>query len=524
LAANFRLFTLVYYHKQQFSRTSSFVFLPMSAAAEAPSSANQEKVCMDGTEVPPLPPPPPLVVAVDYSNSTCTTLDKRNGFEEFLQWSNLDRVLSYNEPPTFTIFWDRILGYGAYGQVYEGECEVKASGIRIRVAIKEMDPRFPDSVNFSQHWQNVPEVRLLPRLKHNHIVRLYGVFMNLAKQRVYLVYEFYPCTLREYLCRLSKQRHKFCTESRQRLLYQLLQAVVYLHRRELAHRDIKPGNLLLNPTTANLVLADFGSARLLRPAKYAASTLVLSPAVDDFQEIFKRNNRSNNNNHHNNNSNHSTHDSSTNFTENSTNTMNSSRTHRSSTSNSTNDGNLNKHNDDNNNNNSCSSASEEEPNNTNAIPTNLHDDQSSTNKMDATSPASPITEEYTLEVCSRWYRAPELMLGESNYTVSMDMWSVGCVFAELFTNQVLFRGSTEYDQLMSIFQILGTPNDLTRSADVPQYYGLGLAAVIPGLENEYGAFDLLSRMLDYDFHRRISAADALKHPYFKSLLGAEGNA
>ena len=62
-------------------------------------------------------------------------------------------------------------------------------------------------------------------------------------------------------------------------------------------------------------------------------------------------------------------------------------------------------------------------------------------------------------VVTLWYRSPELLLGEINYSTAVDMWSVGCIFAELLDNKPLFPGKGEIDQISKIFQLLGTPND-----------------------------------------------------------------
>jgi mitogen-activated protein kinase 15 len=64
-------------------------------------------------------------------------------------------------------------------------------------------------------------------------------------------------------------------------------------------------------------------------------------------------------------------------------------------------------------------------------------------------------DEMTNYVASRWYRAPEILLGSSLYTEKADMWSVGCVFAELLLGRVLFDGSSTLDQLKKIFTYLG---------------------------------------------------------------------
>ncbi|EPY32094.1 cyclin-dependent kinase [Strigomonas culicis] len=80
---------------------------------------------------------------------------------------------------------------------------------------------------------------------------------------------------------------------------------------------------------------------------------------------------------------------------------------------------------------------------------------------------------YTHEVVTLWYRAPEILLGEKHYTPAVDMWSVGCIFAELARGKVLFRGDSEIGQLFEIFQVLGTPSDVEGSwpgvSSLPDY-------------------------------------------------------
>lgn len=66
---------------------------------------------------------------------------------------------------------------------------------------------------------------------------------------------------------------------------------------------------------------------------------------------------------------------------------------------------------------------------------------------------------YTEEVVTLWYRAPEILLGCKHYSTPVDIWSIGCIFAEMVTNTPLFQGDSEIQQLFKIFEILGTPND-----------------------------------------------------------------
>ena len=65
---------------------------------------------------------------------------------------------------------------------------------------------------------------------------------------------------------------------------------------------------------------------------------------------------------------------------------------------------------------------------------------------------------FTHEVVTLWYRAPDILLGSKNYTTSVDIWSVGCIFAEMVNRKPLFAGHDERDQLNKIFAIRGTPS------------------------------------------------------------------
>nr|CAH7732227.1 unnamed protein product [Callosobruchus chinensis] len=71
------------------------------------------------------------------------------------------------------------------------------------------------------------------------------------------------------------------------------------------------------------------------------------------------------------------------------------------------------------------------------------------------------TRTYTHEVVTVWYRAPELLLGARMYCTGIDIWSLGCVMAEMFTKRAIFPGDSEIDQLYKIFKILGTPSEST---------------------------------------------------------------
>ena len=130
---------------------------------------------------------------------------------------------------------------------------------------------------------------------------------------------------------------------------------------------------------------------------------------------------------------------------------------------------------------------------------------------------------YTHEIVTLWYRAPEVLLGGSHYSTPVDIWSVGCIFAELARKQPLFPGDSELQQLLHVFKLLGTPGEdvwpgVTRLRDwheFPQWKPQDLHKVIPQLDDH--GIDLLQKMLVYDPAKRIHATEALEHPYFDSL-------
>lgn len=131
---------------------------------------------------------------------------------------------------------------------------------------------------------------------------------------------------------------------------------------------------------------------------------------------------------------------------------------------------------------------------------------------------------YTHEVVTLWYRAPEILLGQKQYSTPVDVWSIGCIFAEMVSRTPLFPGDSEIDQLFKIFRCLGTPTEETwpgveklpdYKPTFPKWEGDSLANRVPGLDAD--GIDLLSRMLRYEPSQRISARDALNHPYFNDL-------
>ncbi|XP_076170539.1 cyclin-dependent kinase 1 isoform X1 [Ptiloglossa arizonensis] len=154
---------------------------------------------------------------------------------------------------------------------------------------------------------------------------------------------------------------------------------------------------------------------------------------------------------------------------------------------------------------------------------------------------------YTHEVVTLWYRAPEILLGANRYSCAIDVWSIGCIFAEMATKKPLFQGDSEIDQLFRIFRydvnnmldcklteykiivdafcrILRTPTEeiwpgVTQLTDYkatfPNWTTNNLESQVRTLDAD--GLDLLQAMLIYDPVHRISARAALQHPFFNDL-------
>ncbi|XP_005111813.1 cyclin-dependent kinase 1 isoform X2 [Aplysia californica] len=132
---------------------------------------------------------------------------------------------------------------------------------------------------------------------------------------------------------------------------------------------------------------------------------------------------------------------------------------------------------------------------------------------------------YTHEVVTLWYRAPEILLGSQRYSIATDIWSIGCIFAEMVNKRPLFHGDSEIDQLFRIFRTLQTPTEetwkgVTQLQDYKNTFPKWtdpnqLANSVKQLDED--GLELLKEMLIYDPAVRISAKKILKHKYFDDL-------
>lgn len=137
-------------------------------------------------------------------------------------------------------------------------------------------------------------------------------------------------------------------------------------------------------------------------------------------------------------------------------------------------------------------------------------------------------------ICSRYYRAPELLMGCTNYTTKIDVWSAGCILCEMLTGKPLFAGNDTQDQLVKIVLVLGTPSaaDVAamrkgkQSLKFPKIVSLWFGDVLPkDMEKEDRdlAAGLLASMLTYSPKIRAGMDEVLGHPFFDEIKSsAEG--
>ena len=328
-------------------------------------------------------------------------------------------------------------------------------------------------------------------------------FESIDLQDVYLVFEYVDTDL----FKLFNSNQYLTNEHIQTFAYQILVGLRYLHRVNVIHRDLKPANILINED-CSLKICDFGLSRVVSADYFNPSP---NPIYHDMHSNKRSPDRG-----------------------------------------------------------KCSpfrtKSSDSNFDNFDRRTLSRHNSNSSANVpfLELEKESSSLRRTLTKHVVTRYYRAPEIILLK-DYTSKVDIWSVGCIFAELLGMQkdsvphiddrtALFPGDHCYplsdggkydengllqpesdnerlDQLHVIFKLIGTPSDEDISkikekkvremlSNMKKYEPKNLQKLFPGASSL--AIDLLQSMLQFDPHRRISVDDALHHPYFRDLLPEYG--
>ena len=143
---------------------------------------------------------------------------------------------------------------------------------------------------------------------------------------------------------------------------------------------------------------------------------------------------------------------------------------------------------------------------------------------------SPSLRPLTAEVITRWYRAPEILLGCNTYTLAVDNWSVACIIAEMASKIPLLPGDSDIDQIHKIFHLLGTPGEMDCPGitefplwrnNYPDWEPLKVISRLPNF-CPLGC-DLIEKLMAYNPLNRITAIDALEHPYLNQSIAGNPN-
>jgi len=291
------------------------------------------------------------------------------------------------------------IGKGAYGLVCSAEDNLK----RENVAIKKIPKVVEDVVDGKRVLR---EIKLMRFCDHENIAAVRDVLPPHSWDKfddIYIVSDLMDTDLHQII----RSKQALSDDHVQYFLYQILRGLKYMHSANILHRDLKPGNLLVN-ANCDLRICDLGLARVMDPAD--------------------------------------------------------------------------------------------------------------------------VLRDMTEYVITRWYRPPELLLSCPGYTKSIDVWSVGCILAELLTRMPLFPGKNHVDQLNLITSVVGTPNEQELSLisneqalkfmkSMPTKPRCSLSARFPTASAD--AQDLLDRMLQFDPRNRITVSEALEHKYLATYHDAE---
>jgi len=382
-------------------------------------------------------------------------------------------------------------GKGAYGVVWKAK-QRKTGKI---VALKKVFDAFQNETDSQRTFREVMYLKHLAG--HRNVVKLLSVVKSYNKKDLYLVFEYLESDLHSVIRAglLKDLHHRY-------VIYQILLATRYVHAAGIVHRDLKPANVLLN-SDCTVKLADFGLARAVDPAK--------EPMVDSDPRA-----RESKNGHFN-------------FRKDSKDInvlkpvtdLKKNSLHKKSSS--------------------CQFLKRPQPEVTKHARIDSNTKNFFISKRQTENAPERKNEELSGEdyedcmteyIATRWYRAPEIILGSNTYSFAVDVWSIGCIYAEMILGTPLFDGKSTYNQIELIFNALAFR---TNTASL----GITLSHVSQRILHNIGSqsksgihgkmkilkdkcpvdgYDFLVRCLSINPQNRLTILEALQHPFMKPFL------
>lgn len=390
-----------------------------------------------------------------------------------------------------------IIGEGGYGTVLEATDKK----LQRKVAIKRIDQLF---VEINDTKRILREITLLFILENKFIVKLFNIEINKTVKdfdTIYLVFEYLPKDLKKII----KSSRQLTLMECKLFIYHILCGLKYLHSCSVLHRDIKPGNILTDEEY-NIKICDFGLARCIKKEEEIEERIVDNHKKIDKEKLAKEGTVLSK----------YLPDKKGLFQERKENIENSP-----------------------------SSSKKKRP--------------PKIKEMKEMKEQKKATQILSYHVVSRFYRAPELILVEANYSTAIDIWSVGCIFAELmltmkenspnvlertpfFPGKCCFPLSPpnsqsiklnewgfpneKRDQLNVIFDIIGSPSDediecisdkngILYLKSLKKRQKINFKNKFPGSSDD--ALDLLEKMLLFNPQKRIKLNECLNHPFFGDI-------
>ena len=313
----------------------------------------------------------------------------------------------------------------------------------------------------------VREIKLLRYFKHDNIVSLIDIQKPPGRTGFEDIY-IITDLMETDLHRVIYSRQELTDDHIQYFIYQILRGVVYMHSANIIHRDLKPANILANKN-CDLKICDLG---LGRAEVYEYDEMELREKQNKTKKKPKKTKK----------------------------TEDKDKKDKKDKDNK-----------------DKKDKKDKDKNKDNKDKDNVEEEEEE----------EPDLTEY---VITRWYRAPEVILCPSHYSKAVDIWSVGCIFAELLGRQPLFPGDHYLDQIQKIVAVTGTPKmedlDFIKKKEAKEFFlklvkrtKLTWSSLFPNANPI--ALDLLEKMLTFNPKKRYTVDQCLSHPYFEGLHDPE---